>query len=128
MSELTKEDLQTWGREKPSGWINLPKQVGEDVIFTITKATKNHQINDPKKFSVKDKDGTPLGFNWRFTVSDGRAWDVNKTSLFGPCLAWLYPDGDVEKPTPVTIRLFRKSEKKTERESIYGVKLAEEKS
>ena len=124
MPEMTEKEF-TQGAGKPiTGFIALPKAVGVDQVFGLLKCEINKDISDIKKFSVKDKDGTPLGWNYRFTTEQNgqeKVWDVNKKALFGPCLTWLYTNGLSGGPTPVKVRLFRKAEKKSERESIYGV-------
>lgn len=123
--EFSKSELAGGAGAPVVGFIQLPKTVDAGQVFTIVKVEKNKDINDMKKFSVKDREGVPLGWNYRFTCSDGKVWDVNKKALFGPCLTWLYPNGFEKDPTPVKVRLFRKAEKKSERESIYGVELAD---
>ena len=125
MTELSKSELAGGAGAPVVGYVQLPKTVDVGEVFTIVSVSKNTQINDVKKFSVKDKDGVPVGWNYRFMCEDGRVWDVNKKALFGPCLTWLYPNGFEKDPTPVKVRLFRKAEKKSERESIYGVELAD---
>ncbi len=117
MTPLSKEHFQ-FGM---GNFVRLPTQTGQDQFLTIVGVDENTDISDPKKFSVKDKQGNSLGWNYRFRIEDGRVWDISKLALYAPLLEWGLPNG-LEKPfVKFKVKLFRKAEKKSTRESYYAV-------
>ena len=122
MTPLSKEAFNLGA----GNFVRLPQQTGQDQILTIIGVDSNEDVRDPQKFSVKDGEGNALGWNYRFRIEDGRHWDVSKKALYAPLLGWGLPQG-VEVPfAPFKVKLFRKAEKKSTRESIYGVELVRE--
>ena len=80
--------------------------VGQSEIITIKSYAKWTET----KYPIKNKDGTTLGYTWRFILSDGRAWDVanrNRKVL----LAGLHRTGD--KPTPCRFKVTNTGVKST---------------
>ena len=47
--------------------------VGESEQITIVRYAKNTDT----KYPIKEKDGTSLGYTWRFWLANGQVWDVS---------------------------------------------------
>lgn len=121
---ISKEEFEQGVGTPVTGFVSLPQKVGEDQTLELVNIQINRKINDMRKFSVKDSKGEPLGWNYRFHLKDGRVWDVSKKALYGPLLEWCLPEGADGPFQPTPVVLYRKPEKKSERESIYGVRKA----
>lgn len=48
-------------------------KAGEQEEITVVRYAKHTDT----KYPIKDKEGTSLGYTWRFWLADGRVWDVS---------------------------------------------------
>lgn len=71
-----------------------PKDIpaGKSEIITITRYSKNTET----KYPIRNKDGSSLGYTWRFFLADGRTWDVSNNNR-KVIMAGLHPDGKTLK-------------------------------
>jgi hypothetical protein len=98
---LDEQDLQM-GRSAGQHYFSPSKQieVGSFVEIEVTDISKQEGV----KFPIAGK-------TWAYacTLSDGRVWNVNSKSLYGPLLRYGYPDG--KKFAPFKVRLHRLARK-----------------
>ena len=72
-----------------------PKDIpaGKSAVIKITRYAKHTDT----KYPIKTKEGTSLGYTWRFFLSDGRTWDVSNNNR-KVIMAALHPDGKTLTP------------------------------
>lgn len=108
--ERDKQFFEDQEKKKPWFRENM-LAAGEEVTLTIVDMTRNDEVNNPNWHSVKDPDGKPLGWNWRFTIEGAEppyqfktTWDCNRPRIFNPVAKWLDPAGDGTQ-TPVRVKI-----------------------
>ena len=88
------EDVQKEINSNTGVGFYKPKDIpaGKSEVITITRYSKNTET----KYPIRTKDGTSLGYTWRFFLADGRIWDVSNQNR-KVIMAALHPDGKTLK-------------------------------
>lgn len=98
---LDEQDIQA-GRSAGQKYYSPSKQieVGSSAELEIVDISKQEGVKYPI-----------AGKTWAYaaTLADGRVWNVNSKSQYGPLLRYGYPDG--KKFVPFKIRLHRLARK-----------------
>lgn len=100
MSDLD-EDVQRELNSAAGGFYSPHKTVavGESEKIVVVRYAKHTDT----KYPIKDKDGTSLGYTWRFWLDNGKAWDVSNRNR-KVLLQGLHPNGSESvKPGVFTV-------------------------